>query len=66
MNPSVLPRRCRPTPVQLPTLYIGTVILSQRALRILQKSESKLWLAHSHNMLLLNASGLVARGRPIR
>ncbi|MNC92045.1 hypothetical protein D3C83_84040 [compost metagenome] len=57
-NPSMLPRRCSPIPVQLPTLKSGTVIFDQSALRRRQNSESRFWLAQFHNMLLLKALGL--------
>jgi hypothetical protein len=45
-------------PVQLPTLYRGTVMFSHRALFMRQNSESRLLHAHSHSMLLLKAFGL--------
>ena len=65
MNPSTLPRRCRPTSVQLPTLYMGTLIWSHRALRLRQNCESRLLFAQVQSILLLKAFGLYVRALPI-
>ena len=58
MYPSVLPRRCSEVPPQLPTLYRGTSIRSQRALICRQKSESRSLRMYVHSRLFWNASGL--------
>jgi hypothetical protein len=44
MKASVLPRRCRPKPVQLPTERKGTVILSHCACEPLKAPLSRLLL----------------------
>ncbi len=62
MNASVLPRRCRPMPDQLPTLNIGTLILSHCACAPRNAPLSRLLCSQKYSVLICQPSGKCLRG----
>ena len=57
MNASVLPRRCSAKPVQLPTVNIGTVILSHCACAPRNAPLSRLLCSQKCSVLVCQPSG---------
>ena len=64
MNASVLPRRCSAMPDQLPTVSIGTVILSHCACAPRKAPLSRLLLSQKCSVLVCQAFGTCREARP--
>ena len=64
MNASVLPRRCSAMPVQLPTVSIGTVILSHCACAPRKAPLSRLLPSQKCSVLTCQAFGSFCEARP--
>ena len=65
MKASVLPRRCSPKPVQLPTERNGTAIRSHCACAPASTPLSRLWCIQCHSVLVIQPSGWCCAARPM-